>query len=61
MHVLDILFEKPQDLTALKSKIVTQVQTTHDADLLNKIYVALNLSSFSTILFIFYNFNCVII
>jgi hypothetical protein len=46
MHILDVLLEKAvarkQDLSALKTKIVNQVQVTDDADLLNKIYSALN-------------------
>lgn len=42
MRVIDILLEKAGDLTSLKSKIVNQVQVTDDADLLNRIYSALN-------------------
>jgi hypothetical protein len=42
MRVIDILLEKAGDLTGLKGKIIDQVQVTDDADLLNRIYSALN-------------------
>ena len=42
MRVIDILLEKANNLTGLKGKIIDQVQVTDDADLLNRIYSALN-------------------
>jgi hypothetical protein len=42
MHITDIILEKAGNLTGLKGKIIDQVQVTDDADLLNRIYSALN-------------------